>query len=380
MRIWITAAALLSLSVAAFGQRHKLAAINTESPQGKLLQQALQEQDAAKRIAAYEQFITDFPQDKTIGWVLTQIQQAYLKMGNHDKAMQAGEKLLALDPDDVEAAFYNLKAAEAKKDPDLVIKWSAAAAPIAKKAVAAKKPEDMEDEDWKQALEFAKGVGTYTEYALYSTALQVSDSGAVMRLVEELEKRNEQSQYLPQVLGRFAGAARQANALDRLVAVGERAVSRNQLNEDVLLALADYYMNRKEPDKAVEYALKVPEFLASKPKPEGFADADWEKKKNTSIGLAHWMAGVALAGQSKWAPADKELRAALPLIGDNDQLKAGALFYLGLANYRMGKATKNRKVIDEALRFSQQAAAIKGPYAGQAANNVKVIKSEYGIR
>jgi hypothetical protein len=95
------------------------------------------------------------------------------------------------------------------------------------------------------------------------------------------------------------------------------------------------------------------------------------------IGVARWMAGTSYSSQSKYAQADKELRAALPLIKDNDQLMAGALFHLGLSNYQMGKG-KSAQQIGEAAKFMQQCAAIKSPFQAQAQKNLGVMRRESG--
>ena len=73
------------------------------------------------------------------------------------------------------------------------------------------------------------------------------------------------------------------------------------------------------------------------------------------------------------------MRSALPLVKDNPQLYGTALFHLGLANYRMAQASKNKAQIADALNFSKQAAAVKGPLAAQAAKNVKVMQQEFGV-
>ena len=118
----------------------------------------------------------------------------------------------------------------------------------------------------------------------------------------------------------------------------------------------------------------------NRPKPEGVSDADWEKKKTVTTGLAYWMSGTTLSGNNKFAEADKRLRSALPLVKDNEQLYGSALFHLGLANYKMAQASKNKAQIADAVKFSKQAAAVKGPLAAQAAKNLKVMQQEFGIK
>jgi len=380
MQILHIALAIGLLAGNGLAQRHKLAAVNSESPDGKLIQQSLQETDPAKKVAILEQFIAQFADKKeATAWVLSQLQPLYLKVGNNDKAIETGDKLLALDADDIDASYNNLKAAEAKKDADAIIKWSAHTSQIARKVAASPKREGEDGEEWKHAVDYAKQVDTYTEYALYLAALQSPDPQKVMLLSDTLEKRNPDSQYIALVMERYAASARQANALPKAVEFGERAYARKQFSADMLLAMSDYSMQKQQFDKALTYSTKAVEVINSQPKPEGLADADWEKKKASIIGLGHWMSGVTLSNQSKYAPSDKALRTALPYIKDNQHLMAGALFHLGLVNYKMGQTSKNKTQINDALKFSQQCSAINGPFQAQAQKNVKVIKTEFKI-
>ncbi len=372
--------AALALAGACLAQRHKLAAINAETEEGKMLQAIGQESDESKKLALMEQFATQYPTHAATGWVYTQLQAGYNKAGNSDKAIAVGEKLVALDGMDIDAAYANLKASETKKDSEGVLKWSGATSEIARKTVAAPKRDDQADEEYKHAIDFAKQVDTYTEYSLYATALQETDPAKAMKLADALEKRNPKSQYIEMVMPRYSALARQANALPAAVAFGERAYQRGQYSEDMLLLMADQAIQGKDPAKAIQYSEKAIEVMGTRPKPEGVPDADWERKKNVTNGLAYWMAGTTLSGQSKWSQADKMLRPALPLVKDNEQLYGMALFHLGLANYRMAQASKNKTQIADAISFSKQSAAIKGPLQAQAAKNVKAMQQEFGAK
>ncbi len=161
--------------------------------------------------------------------------------------------------------------------------------------------------------------------------------------------------------------------------IGERAFQRGQFSEDMLLVMADSELQKKNADKVVAYSDKIIEIM-NRSKPEGVSDADWEKKKTVTTGLAYWMSGTTLSGNNKFAEADKRLRSALPLVKDNEQLYGSALFHLGLANYKMAQASKNKAQIADAVKFSKQAAAVKGPLAAQAAKNLKVMQQEFGIK
>jgi len=282
-----------------------------------------------------------------------------------------GEKVIALDPEDLETSLANLKASEAKKDPDLVKKWSNSTGQIAQKVVAAPQPKDEDEEDWKKRVDYAKQVNTYSEYALYATAIQTSDPRKKIDLIETLQQRNPQSQYISQVLPMEFQAYRQAGDNEKATALAEKILLTDQSNEDMLLVAADGYLQKgKEPEKVIAYSTKLIEVMNAKPKPDGGSDADWQTRKKTITGLGHYMIGKQYFNQKKYGPADKELRIALPLVEGNQDLKAEALFLLGFSNYKMEN-------IIEALKFNQQCAAIKSRFQGQAAKNVTVIKSQY---
>ena len=55
---------------------------------------------------------------------------------------------------------------------------------------------------------------------------------------------------------------------------------------------------------------------------------------------------------------------------------APALFYLGTANYNLGKMTASKAKMLEGAKFSDQCAAIPGDLAQQASKNSAVMKAE----
>jgi len=373
--------ALLAVAAPLCGQRHKLT-INAETPEGQELQGIGQENDAAKKMVLMEAFLQKHPSHDGAGWVMEQLVPAYVKGGQFDKAIEVGEKLLAADPDDVAASHNCLKAAEGKKDPDLVMKWAGITSKAARKAAAAPKPAEEGDvENWKSAVDYAKQVDTYTEYSMYAMALAVPDPDKKIMLYDALVAQNPQSQYLGQMTGPVFLAMRQANQNDKAVAFAEKVLEKDQSNEDMLLTVADNYLNKKvHPEKVIEYSMKLSEIMGAKQKPEGVSDADWDKRKNLLTGLGFWMAGVTYAGANKFKETDELLRKALPLVEDNQALKGQALFYLGLANYKMGQPKGDKKLMAEALKFNTQCAAIKGPFQAQAQKNAAVIRQQYGLR
>ncbi|HVX67901.1 MAG TPA: hypothetical protein VHA11_14915 [Bryobacteraceae bacterium] len=380
MRFVTIALALVATVTIAPAQRHKLATINAETPEGQLLQQIGSESDEAKKLALMEDFTARYPQHEGAAWVYEQLIPAYSKAGQYDKALASGDKLIAADPDDVESAYACLQAAEAKKDADLVIKWSGATSAAARKLAQSPKPADAgEAEEWARRVDYAKQVDVRSEYSLYATMLQVTDPKKKIQLGEALEQRNPQSQYLPQMADQRLMAYVQAGEGAKGMALAEKAVASGEAGVEMLLAAADGNRANKQYDKASALAKKAVEAAAAKPKPEGVSDADFATWKTQVTGRAHWIAGLSAAAQNRWPAADQELRAALPGIKNSRDMLAEALFYLGLANYRIAEAGQTERARD-ALRYSQECAAIPGRFQGPAGTNVKAIKTRYHIQ
>ena len=363
-------------------QRHRVN-INTETPAGLLLQSIGQEtQDAGRKLALMEEFAKKYSKHDSVAWVLDQLVASYLKANQFDQVLASGQQLLAVDPDDVAAAHSCLKAAEGKKDTALITQWAGTTSKLARKAAGAPQPKEEDAvENWKNMVDYAKQVDTYTEYSLYAATVASADPAQRIQLRSALIAQNPQSQYVPQLNTPYFYALRQANQNDKAVEFAESILEKDQSNEDMLLAVADSYLTRKtSPEKVVAYGNKLAELMSSKPKPEGVSDDDWNKRKTLLMGLGYWMAGVTHGAANKFAECDEVLRKALPLVEGNDQLKAQALFYLGLANYKMGDSKKDKKMIADALRFNVQCSAIKSPFQGQAVKNATVIRQQYGLK
>lgn len=370
----LTAALLVGMYSSSWGQK---LLIDTSTAEGKALAEITQQQDAARKQIMLEAFLTTYPKSSQAGWVYGQLQSIYFQEKQYDKVLEAGEKALASGADNVDVAYNNLKAAEAKNDPDSVAKWSAETSRLARKVEQSTQPTD---DDAKARIDYTKQMDTYSEYSIYATVLKTTDPAKVIELVESLEQRSPKSEYLSKSYGMYLNALRKNGQNDKAGAAAEKEADRDPNNEDVLLIAADYNMQRQNQDKALAYATKLSEVMQAKTKPAELSDVDWEKKKETLLGAGYWIQGVVYSGQKNYAQADKTLREALPLIKGDSQMLGVGLFHLGVANYELGKSTKKRALLRDALKFSQQSAAIKSPLQGQAQANVKAISRQVGGR
>ncbi|HEY1205623.1 MAG: hypothetical protein ABSH46_08320 [Bryobacteraceae bacterium] len=361
----------------ALAQRHSLTAISPDAPEGRMLQQIQQELDTATQLSLLEQFAAQYPKNENIAWVYDQLIAAYAKAGQSDKVLETGQKLLAIDAGDVATAQQCLKAAEAKKDPELVLKWSVTASDAARKVLKSPQPAaEDEVEAWKRDVDYARQVDIYTDYSLYAALLQSTDPKVRIELGEALQTRSPQSEYVPKLSQPLFLAYMQAGQSDKGIAFAEKCIGANQASEEMMLAVAQSYMDKKLADKAIAASEQAIQSADAKQKPEGVADADWQTWKTQIKGRASWIAGVSYAAQSKWAVADKSLRAALPSVQGDKNMLAEALFFLGLANYRIAESGQTERAGD-ALRFSEQCAGIPGPYQVPARTNVRAIRAKY---
>lgn len=355
--------------------------VDTDHPEGVLLKQATDETDAGKRLALLEEFVGKYGKHESATWALAEMQAEYLKQGAFDKALAAGEKVLADDADDVPVAQGNLKAAEGKKDAALMKKWALATSDAARRVAQSAKPAGEEDaKHWEANVAYAKQVDTYCDYVLYAQAIQATAPADKISLAELLAERSPGSEYNQQLRGPLFVAYQQAGNLDKAQAVAEAELKKNDTNDDMLIFAAGRAYGKQEKAKAAGYARRLIEVMPGKTAPQGMNEADWTKNVNLKVGVARWMLGMIAAGEQKWTEVDTQLRAALPLVKENRELTAETLFHLGLANFKLGDPKGDKKRILDALQFNSQCAAIPGTYQAQARKNVAAIRGQYRIQ
>jgi tetratricopeptide (TPR) repeat protein len=368
--VLLTGVFLIALAGVSPGQ-----SFDPSTPDGSMVASIQKETEPAKKEALHEDFVQKFPSSHLAGWAWGQLQAGYLQAQQYDKAISAGEKSLAVDPDSVEVAYNNLKAAEAKNDPEGVAKWAAETSHAAQKELAGSKSGTVD----KARVDYATQVDTYTEYSVYAISAKSTDPAKIILLTESLQQTHPQSAYLSKSYGRYLNALRQSGQAEKAGTAAEHESERDPSDEDALVVAADYSMQAKQYDKALGYSKQLAQVMQSKPKPEESNEADWNKKKQTLLPVAYWIEGVSLNGQNHSAEADKVLRGALPLSSTNDRLQGMVLFELGVANFQLGKASKSTATMRQALKFSQRSAALKSPVQASAQNNVKAISRALGV-
>jgi tetratricopeptide (TPR) repeat protein len=349
--------------------------IGKDTPEGVFLELVTLEANPSKKIALLEHFLTIFPAcDPTITvWVYGELQDRYRRAGDLDKALAAGEKLLTLDPNDLDVAEANRRLAEKKGNAEQVKRWSAEIEKIADRVVKLPPQSDPEGSTTAQErLEYARKLVATTEYGEFTKAIGTQSAEERVAALEEFVKKFPQNPYTEQIEVAEFQAYKDAGNVDKTLAAAEKILSRNENREDALLFVLEINFRRKKDTKrTLALAAKFIDRMMVAEKPEGVSDQDWARAKTQNLARAHYIVGRVYFAGEQWAAADRALRAALPLIGE-DQMRAAVLYDLGWTNYRLEKAV-------EAVRFYSQCAAIRGPLQEQAAKSAISIKSEYRL-
>ena len=265
--------------------------------------------------------------------------------------------------------YAQLKAAQTAKDADTVLKLSAETSKLARAEAALPQPTDASQvADWKQRVEFAKDVDAFTEYSLATVASTSSDSSKTIALVEQLLAQNPKTTYLSVCANSYLDALAKKSTKDQM-AGAQNIIKANPNSEDALYVLG---VTGQNPT----YAMRLVTVMKAKAKPEGVAEADWEKRKSMMLGQGYYISGATACSKGTWTDCDKDLRAAIQYVGKDPAIAGNLYFYLGLANYNLGKLTGDRSKIQEGEKFSEQSAALPGPMQGKAASNVNAMKQE----
>jgi hypothetical protein len=278
--------------------------------------------------------------------------------------------------DELDDTYQSLQDAVAKKDAAQVKKLAVPLFALSRKAIAAPEPTSaIEKEDWPNRVKYAKEAEGYAEYALYATGVQ-ADAATMVDLLGLLEAQSPKSKYLDQGYQAYLAALRQVGKEADIPAIVDKAVVNFPSNPDLLLVAATSAQAKKQTDRAISLANRLVTAANARPKPEAMAAADWERQKSAWLGRGYWISGVSTGEKSLYALSNKSLRAALPYIKGEPALMGPALFYLGLDNYQLGKMTNNKKQVLEGATFSDQCAAIAGPFQDQAYRNSMAMKAD----
>ena len=347
-------------------------------PAGSEADRAIQEisaaTDPAQKLALIDKFASGPGQGEMAIVADDLYVNYYLTQKDYGKAFEYGDKLFALDPDNLQNAVNMIRAASEAGDTDKLLSYGEKVPGILQRFKAQPAPSGTSAEQWKDGQASAMQANAdnmrYVYQAvvagIYQTKDPVKRASQLIRYAQALPD----SPYANQALGVAATSYQQAQNVPKMLEVANGLIAKDPNDLGMLLLLADYYGEKGEQlDKAEAYAKKATGLADTAPKPEGIAADLWKQQTTLQKGLALSALGQVNLQKKDNATAAQNLQTAAPLLRANDVSYARN-------QYRLGYAYLNLKKLPEAKQALTEAASVNSPYKQLALDKLKTLPAK----
>ncbi len=325
------------------------------TPEDHDLQAISNEQDAAKRLAMYQDFVQKYSSNPAaVAYGNWQLSQAYQTSGDLNKALDYGDKALGGAPRNLDIIVSQASIAQQAKDNSKLMDYAAKGGEICNSMGKQAKPESMSDADFAQQVAAEKSAAKnncdFLENTGFNAIAGENDAKSRMADIEKYTAAFPDSKFQDQVsnYAMYTLGPGQLNDQARLVSYGEKTLAANPNSLPALLLLAGSYVDDAKPGslgKAVTYSQKAISVAKAD-------EPDADKARKLSAGLAHSTLGYAYMKQDKTLAAIPELKSASGLLkGRDDQQYSIALYRLGFAYAKLNKVSEAREVLTEAVKI-----------------------------
>jgi tetratricopeptide (TPR) repeat protein len=327
--------------------------------------------DPAQKLALIEKFSSSLGQGDMAIVADDLYVNYYITTKNYDKAFEYGDKLFALDPDNLANAVNMVRAANEKGDIDKLMAYGEKVPGILQRYKALPAPEGVEASTWqrqqKEALDGNKDNITYIEQAMFLGFYRSTNAAKRAALLTHFAQLFPDSQFANQALGVAASSYQQAQNVPKMLEVANGLLAKDPNNIGMLLLLSDYYSEKGEQlEKAEASAKKAIVLLGTATKPEGVTDEQWQQQISLQKGLALSSLGQVNIEKKDNAQAVENFKAAAPLLKSDD----GSY---GRNQYRLGFALLNLKKNAEAKDAFAQSASVNSAYKALAQAKLKTF-------
>jgi len=362
----------------AYGQIGKYVPIPAGSDADHALTEINATTDPAQKLALIDKFAANIAQGDLAIVADDLYVNYYIAAKNYDKAFEFGDKLFALDPDNLANGVNMVRAAQEKGDTDKLFSYGDKVAGILKRYQDAPAPEGTSQADWdnqkKQTLQNAHDSVIYVQQLIFNGAYQTRDITKRASLLVRFAQMFPDSPYADQAMGVAAASYRQTQNAPKMLEAANGVLAKDPNNLGMLILLADYYSEKGEQlDKAETYAKKAVSVLETAKKPDGLTDEQWQQQSALQKGLALSALGQVNIEKKNNAQAVDNFKAAAPL------LKPDANSY-ARNQYRLGFALLNLKKVPEAKAALTDAASVDSPYRALAQEKLKAISGSTSAR
>lgn len=371
MKHWRWMMALIcvaGISLAANAQLARIV-IPAGTPEDQAIQTITNEGNAQKRAPMWEEFVDKFKENpQAVAYGNWQLLQIYSALGDNNKALEYGDKALAVMPANLDILVAATDVAQQMKDSGKVIDYAAQGGKAYATIATQSKTEGMSDADFAAKVADEKNSSLqsyeYLEGSAYNVIAAEQDPKARLSYIEQYTSAFPDSKYSEQVNAYAIMSVQQMNDTRKLGEFAEKALAKNPNSIPTLVLLATAFAEDQNPAsaaKATGYARKAIELGKTDE-----AGADSSKKLQT--GMAHSALGYALMKENKTTQAIAELKTAAGLVKENPAAYSTVMFRLGYAY------TNAKQFADAKLAFTE-AAAVEGPFQDAAKKNLEQINT-----
>ena len=370
--LWgILAAVLLSAATLRAQQPCPGLPVIINTPEDKLMLAVNGAETPQAAADALTKYVADYPNARFTPCAYEYLTMNYVKMQDFDKAIEAGEKDLAVNYLDVNLDVTLLKAY-----------IGAGKATDAAFDLINKSPKLIHDEMMRSmaenAEETAKDVRAYVEYAFFQLLPRVTDATKRIGYLDAFVKAFPDTTNANQLDVQYFAAYQLGGDSAKMFEYGQKAVAADPKNLSTLNLVADGFAPSNPPhlDEAADYAQKALDLASAQQKPEGMTDEQFKASRDVALGLAHSTLGyVAMQKGARThhvADAIKELKTAADLLESNPSLQARALYFLGYS-YELSYPA-NHHLAEEALT---KAVGLDTPWKAQAQDLLDKVKKAH---
>ena len=356
--------AVFFCSLAVEAQRiGKYVPIASGSDADHAMQEIVAATDPAQKLSLIDKFAATFGQGNMAIVADELYVNYYLAQKNYPKTYEYGDKLFAVDPDNLANAVNLVRAASEAGDTAKLVAYGETSSAILKRF----RESSASTEEKQNALQASADSIQYIAQAVYAGVYQTKDPTKRAEQLAHFAELFPDSPYAIPALGVAAASYQAAQNAPKMLEVANGLLAKDPNNLGMLLLLADYYGEKGEQlDKAEAYGKKAASLADTASKPEGVSDDDWKKQITLQKGLAICALGQVNLQKKDHATAVTNFQAAAPLLKSNDQSYARN-------QYRLGYAFLNLKKLPEARQAFTDAASVESPYKQPALDKLKAL-------
>lgn len=364
-------AALVFIATSTVAQIGKTVVVAAGSDQDRALSPIYSAPDNSDKIAMIDKFMAAYGKGdyELLGDQL--YMQTYLALKDYPKVFEYGDRMLALDPDNLSAAVTMTHAAEQMGDAQRLFAIGEKVSQMIARYKALPAPEGTPADQWKQkqqeALKGAQDNLNYVQYAMIQSAYKTADPAARAVLFERFVAAFPDTSYTPGAREQTAFAYQQARDNTKMIASAKTALAADPNDASMLLLLADHWSDSgQNVSEAVANAKKALDALQQAKKPDNVTDEQWQQQLGIEKGLAYSCLGEVDVIQNRNPAAVESFRQASPLLKPND-------FYYGRNLYRLGFTLAKMQRLPEARAVLTEAVAVNSPYKSRAQETLDKI-------